>query len=103
MEHMNPAIAHSGNDHERTDVGVSIVLIFGAVLSALAASSGEMPAIISLVENGETAQIVDSETADGQIRKLARARGEVHGVLQLRAVRHRNVTLLLNRRRRSHS
>ena len=35
----------------------------------------EMPAIISLVENGETAQIVDSETADGQIRKLARARG----------------------------
>ncbi len=35
----------------------------------------EMPAIFSLVENGETAQIVDSETADGQIRKLARARG----------------------------
>ena len=35
----------------------------------------EMPAIISLVENGETAQIVDSETADGQIQKLARARG----------------------------
>ena len=35
----------------------------------------EMPAIISLVENGETAQIVNSETADGQIRKLARARG----------------------------
>ena len=35
----------------------------------------EMPAIISLVENGETAQIVDSETADGQIRKFARARG----------------------------
>ena len=35
----------------------------------------EMPAIISLVENGETAQIADSETADGQIRKLARARG----------------------------
>jgi two-component system NtrC family sensor kinase len=35
----------------------------------------EMPPIISLVENGETAQIVDSETADGQIRKLARARG----------------------------
>ncbi|HET9538570.1 MAG TPA: GAF domain-containing protein, partial [Mesorhizobium sp.] len=35
----------------------------------------ELPAIISLVENGETAQIADSETADGQIRKLARARG----------------------------
>src|SRR5204862_4586793 len=35
----------------------------------------EMPAIIGLVENGETVQIVDSETADGQIRKLARARG----------------------------
>ncbi len=34
-----------------------------------------MPAIISLVENGETAQIVDSEIADEQIRKLARARG----------------------------
>ena len=35
----------------------------------------EMPAIFSLVENGETAQIVNSETANGQIRKLARARG----------------------------
>ena len=35
----------------------------------------EMPAIISLVKKGETAQIVNSETADGQIQKLARARG----------------------------
>ena len=35
----------------------------------------ELPAIISLVENGETAQIADSEAADEQIRKLARARG----------------------------
>jgi GAF domain-containing protein len=35
----------------------------------------ELPAIISLVENGETVQIADSEAADEQIRKLARARG----------------------------
>jgi two-component system, NtrC family, sensor kinase len=34
----------------------------------------EMPAIVSLVENGETAQIADSEIADERIRKLARAR-----------------------------
>ena len=35
----------------------------------------EMPGIINLVENGETAQIADSETADEKIRKLALARG----------------------------
>ena len=35
----------------------------------------ELPAIISLVENGETVQIADSEAADERIRKLARARG----------------------------
>ena len=35
----------------------------------------ELPAIISLVESGETAQIADSEAADEKIRKLARARG----------------------------
>jgi GAF domain-containing protein len=35
----------------------------------------EMPGIINLVENGETAQIADSEAADEKIRKLALARG----------------------------
>jgi len=34
-----------------------------------------MPAIISLVENGQTAQIADSEAADEKIRRLALARG----------------------------
>ena len=43
--------------------------------SAFPRHRSEMPAIISLVENGETAQIADSEAADGLIRKLARARG----------------------------
>ena len=46
-----------------------------ALKAAFPRHRSEMPAIISLVEKGETAQIADSEAADEKIRKLARARG----------------------------
>jgi two-component system, NtrC family, sensor kinase len=46
-----------------------------ALKAAFPRHRSELPAIINLVENGEVAQIADSEAADEQVRKLARARG----------------------------